>query len=225
MLKFKWMTSVAVLLILLHVYSVFADENERILIVYFTWAENTEIIDRDKAIRDANSHVYSMEGETSVDAVTSASVIAPGNTRRLAEWIKEYTGGDLFSIRVKDKYSCYWKECLDQSEKEKSTDARPELAVKIENFADYDTVFLGFPTWWYSIPMPVASFVESYDFSNKKIIPFVSHGTSGIANTIKDLKKLLPSSVELKKEIGVYRSETRSAESKIIEWLNGIRNR
>jgi flavodoxin len=204
------------------VLPVSAQKNDKILIAYFTWAENTVIIDRAKAIREANNHVFSVENRSSVDAVTTASVIPPGNTRKLAKWIQEETGGDLFSITVEDMYSCYWDEILDRASREKARRARPELTSRVSNISDYDVVFLGFPTWWYTTPMPIASFVESHDLSNKTIVPFVSHGTSGVARTIRDLKRVLPASASIESHIGVYRSETNDAQPKVDVWLEEL---
>ncbi len=195
---------------------------DRILIAYFTWADNTVILDRERAVREANGHVFSMENRAAVDGVTSASVVPPGNTARLAGWIQERTGGDLYSIKVVDKYSCYWDECLDRASREKARKVKPEMAGYVQNMAEYDVVFLGFPTWWYTIPMAVANFVESHDFEGKTIIPFVSHGTSGKARTIRDLKSILPSRTVLKQEIGVYRSETAASEDDINMWLGSL---
>ena len=204
------------------IFSVSAQNQERVLIAYFTWAENTVIIDRAKAVREANNHVFSMENSSSVDAVTTASVIPPGNTARLAEWIQETAGGDLFPIRVKDKYSCYWDEILNRASEEKARKVRPELSGPMPDFSEYDVIFLGFPTWWYTIPMPIASFIEGNDLSGKTVIPFVSHGTSGKARTIRDLKKLLPGSVSVEKEIGIYRSETETSRPAVEAWLKEI---
>ena len=203
----------------INVLSLQAEGDGKILIAYFTWAENTEVIDRQKAIRSANNHVFSVENNSGVDSVTTASVLPPGNTAKIASWIREKTGGDLYSIKVKDKYPCYWDECLDRASREKARRARPELTGVVENISDYDIVFLGFPTWWYTIPMAVANFVESNDLSGKTIVPFVSHGTSGIARTVRDLKKILPSTALLKKELGIYRSETDKSRSAVEKWL------
>ncbi len=210
------------LLLLIPFSASFAQSGERILIAYFTWAENTRILDRERTIREANGHVFSMENRTSVDTVTTASVLPPGNTARLARWVQEETGGDIYSIQVREQYSCYWDECLNRASREKARRARPELTGKVENLADYDVIFLGFPTWWYTIPMAVAHFVEIHDLSGKTVIPFVSHGTSGIARTIRDLEKLLPASATLENEIGVYRSETSGARGDVLSWLESL---
>ena len=114
-------------------------ETDKILIAYFTWAENA--------------------ADTSgVDATTSASVEAPGNVARMAAWIQQETGGDLFSIRVKEPYSADYDECLDRAADEKAENARPVLVEEVLDMAGYDTVFLGYPNWWYSAPMAVFPF-------------------------------------------------------------------
>ncbi len=200
----------------------FAGSGSDVLIAYFTWAENTRIEDRSRAIREANTHVFSMERGSGADAVTTASVLPPGNTAMMASWIQQVTGGDLHSIKVNDLYSCYWDECLDRAYMEKSRQARPSLTETLSDLDEYEVVFLGFPTWWYTIPMAVATFVESHDFSHKTVIPFVAHGTSGTARTIRDLTQLLPSSTEVSEEIGLYRSEIRQSRNEVVSWLSDL---
>ncbi len=222
MLKPKIIISLSILMLFSSLMQLQAQAEQKILIAYFTWADNTVILDRAKAIRDANGHVFSMENSSGVDTVTTASVLPPGNTGQLAEWIQQTAGGDIFSIQVQDKYSCYWDEILDRAADEKADRARPVLTSKVRSLSDYDVVFLGFPTWWYTIPMAVASFVEENDLSGKTVIPFVAHGTSGVARTIRDLKKLLPSSAELEKEKGFYRSQINVSRPELEKWLRGM---
>ena len=123
------------------------DENEssNILVAYFTWADNT-------VVEDPSS--------VDVDAATSASVLAPGNAAKLASWIQQEVDGDLHSIMVEEPYSSDYDECLDRAADEKADNARPALASHVDNMEDYDIVFLGFPNWWYILPMPVLTFVE-----------------------------------------------------------------
>ena len=85
--------------------------------------------------------------------------------------------------------------------------------------ADYEVIFLGFPNWWYTVPMPVLSFVEEYDLSDKIIIPFVTHGTGGLSETITDLTQALPESAQVREPIGVYRPQVDAAQPAIQEWL------
>ncbi|HJC46884.1 MAG TPA: hypothetical protein IAA04_02385 [Candidatus Lachnoclostridium pullistercoris] len=97
-----------------------------ILVAYFSWADNAILAE-------------------DVDAVTSPSVIPPGNVQQLAGWVQEETGGDLFSIRVTDPYPSDWDECLDRANQERGDDARPELAENVADMEQYDTIFLGYP--------------------------------------------------------------------------------
>ena len=194
----------------------------RILIIYFTWAENTVVTNRAKAVQEANKHISSMERKNMPDTVTSASVLPPGNTAKLASWIHSRVGGDIYSIKVNDKYPSYYSECLDRAWKEKSAKTSVQLINNNININNYDIIFMGFPNWWSSIPMPVKTFVESKNFSNKKIIPFVSHGTGGIAATVRDLKKLLPKSAIVERPIGIYRSDTNNARGDINNWLQKL---
>lgn len=178
-----------------------------ILIAYFTWADNTEVENPDSV---------------DVDASTSASVLQPGNAALMAQWIQEETGGDLFSIQTEEPYSSDYNECLNRAADEKAENARPALKTHVENMDSYDTIFLGFPNWWYTIPMAVHSFIDEYDFSGKTVIPFVTHGTGGLANCINDLTAALPDSAEVMEPIGVYRDDVKDAQPEIQEWLAGL---
>lgn len=82
-----------------------------------------------------------------MDAVSSSSVIPPGNVQQLAGWVQDETGGDLFSIRVTDPYPSDWDACLEHANEERDEDARPELVENVENIDQYDTVFLGLPVY------------------------------------------------------------------------------
>lgn len=178
---------------------------EHILIAYFSWSDNT---------------VVEVDGNYSdVDAVTSASVVAPGNAARLAQWIQEYVGGDLFPIVVTEPYPDDYDECLDRAADEKAENARPELANHLDNIDNYDTIFLGFPNWWYTAPMAIFSFIEEYDLSAKTIVPFCTHGTGGLASCIRDITTALPDSAEVLEPLGVYREDIEQAQSEVNEWL------
>ena len=181
--------------------------NSNILIAYFIWADNT-------VVEDPSS--------VDVDATTSASVLAPGNAAKLASWIQQEVGGDLHSIVVEEPYSSDYDECLDRAADEKAENARPALASHVDNMEDYDIVFLGFPNWWYTLPMPVMTFVEEYDWSGKTVVPFVTHGTGGLSGTIRDLTAALPEDVTILEPIGVYRPEVDDSQSAVQEWIAGL---
>lgn len=180
---------------------------QKTLIAYFTWAENTHVENPDAV---------------DVDATTSASVLLPGNTAKLAGWIQQRVGGDLFPIVVTEPYSSDYDECLDRAAVEKADNARPALVGHVENMDDYDVIFLGYPNWWYSVPMAILSFIEDYDLSGKTIVPFCAHGTGGLAGSVQDITATLPESATVLAPIGVYRPDIDSAQARIDEWLDTL---
>lgn len=185
-----------------------AENNSNILIAYFTWAENTIVANPDAV---------------DVDAVTSASVLDPGNVARMASWIQRETGGDLFSIQVTDPYSSDYDECLNRAADEKADNARPTLKDKVENLDKYDTVFLGYPNWWYTAPMAIFSFIEENNLAGKKIVLFCSHGTGGLARSVRDIREALPESVEVERNVlGIYRNDIPDVEARVKNWLGSI---
>lgn len=178
----------------------------KILIAYFTWADNTHVDD---------------PSSVDVDASTSASVLAPGNTEKVVHFIQEQVGGDMFSIIVDEPYSSDYDECLDRASDELAQQARPTIVDTVENMDEYDVIFLGYPNWWSSCPMAIFSFIESYDLSNKTIIPFCAHGTGGLGRSIEDLQDALPHSTLLD-AFGVYRPDTDSCQDDVNQWLSDI---
>lgn len=200
-------------------------DTSRILIAYFTWADNTVVEDQDAAIQGALDHYESIGAASryeGVDATTSASVVVPGNAAKIAGWIQQEVGGDLFSIIVEDPYSSDYDECLDRAAEEKADNARPALVNHVSNMEKYDIVFIGFPNWWYTLPMAVLSFVDEYDFSGKTIVPFCTHGTGGLSSTIRDLTAALPDDVTILDAIGVYRPDVDSSRPAVQEWITGL---
>lgn len=198
----------------------------RTLIAYFTWADNTEIENEKAALDSALAHYDSVGDSASsdVDATTSASLLAPGNTARIAEWIQKEVGGDLFSIQVKEAYPDNYEECLDRAADEKAENSRPALSAKVKNIEQYDTVFIGYPNWWYTCPMAVFSFIEENDLSGKHIVLFCTHGTGGVAGSAEDMTEALPDDCSVEDHIlGVYRADILDAESDVKAWLKEIR--
>lgn len=178
------------------------------LIAYFTWADNTVVENPDNV---------------DTDATTSASLLAPGNAAIIAEWIQQEIGGDLFSIKVNDPYSSNYDECLERAADEKAENARPALSTRVEDMEKYDTVFIGYPNWWYSCPMALLSFIEEYDLSGKKIVLFCTHGTGGLANSVEDITASLPENCTVEENVlGIYRPEVSQSQQSVLEWLNEI---
>lgn len=182
-------------------------EKTKILIAYFTWAENTHVDD---------------PSTVDVDATTSASVLLPGNVGLMAQWIAEETGGDTFSIITREQYSSDYDECLDRAIDEHDRDIRPVISEHVDNIGDYDVIFLGFPNWWYSCPMAILTFINEHDLSGKTIIPFCSHGTGGFAASLRDIGNELPKSCTVLKEFGAYRPDVKNSKSGLLDWLESL---
>ncbi len=177
--------------------------NGDVLVAYFSWADNAIL-------------------EDDVDAVSSPSVIPPGNVQQLAGWVQEETGGDLFTIRVTDPYPSDWDACLERANQERGEDARPELQERVENLDDYDTVFLGYPNWWYGVPMPLLTFLEENDLSDKQVYLFCSHGTGGLAQSVELITEAAPGAVISDNIFDCYEEDASSSREDIQEWVAGI---
>ena len=117
---------------------------------------------------------------------------ASGETARLAKTIAQVSGGDLFEIQPAHPYTdadLNWNDQHSRSTAEMNDAAcRPAIASRVENMQDYDTVFVGFPIWWYQAPRIIETFLESYDFAGKTVIPFATSGGSGLGKTESILK-------------------------------------
>ena len=122
---------------------------------------------------------------------------ASGVTKAAAERLAKAAGADLFEIKPAVPYTradLDWMNKKSRSSVEMNNpDSRPEIEARLSNMEDYDTVFIGFPIWWYVAPTIINAFVESYDFSGKTIIPFATSGGSGMGKTVEVLKPLCPS--------------------------------
>lgn len=179
------------------------EQGSNVLVAYFSWANNAILAD-------------------DVDAVASPSVIPPGNVQQLAGWVQEGTGGDLFSIRVTDPYPSDWDECLTRANQERGDNARPELVENVENLDQYDTVFLGYPNWWYGVPMALLSFLEQNDLSGKDVYLFCSHGTGGLANSVELITEAAPEAMISDNIFDCYEEEASSSEEAIRNWVNSL---
>ena len=119
---------------------------------------------------------------------------ATGVTARLAAMLARAAGADLFEIRPARAYTgadLNWRDAKSRSSLEmKDASARPAIAARVEDMARYDTVFVGFPIWWYQAPRIIETFLESYDFSGKTIVPFATSGGSGMGRTVEILAAL-----------------------------------
>lgn len=142
-----------------------------------------------------------------------------GNTEGIAEEIQSQTGADIFEITMVNPYSSDYNTVLDEAQRDQNAQARPELANHIDNMDEYDIVMIGYPNWWASIPMPVASFLEEYDFSGKTILPFCSHGGGRFGQSLTAIAKLAPNAA-MGEALSIHYSGGSELSGDVSEWLN-----
>ena len=143
-------------------------------------------------------------------------------TKRAAERLAKAAGADLFEIKPAVPYSqadLDWTNKKSRSSVEMGNpDSRPEIAERLENMEEYDTVFLGFPIWWYVAPTIIDTFLESYDFSGKTIVPFATSGGSGFGRTAEVLKPLCSDTVKWLPG----KMLNRTSEKEMEEWVSSL---
>jgi len=162
---------------------------------------------------------YSREGNNYVNGrIVNLQV---GNTEVAAEMIRKITGGELFRINTIKKYPEDYTETTKVAQQELRDNARPELSAYLENIDDYEVIILGYPNWWGTMPMPVFTFLEKYDFAGKTILPFCTHEGSGMGRSESDIKKLCPNSKVLK-GLAIHGGNVNNSEKDIDHWLKNI---
>lgn len=118
----------------------------------------------------------------------NVGTVEVGNTQILAEFIADEVGADSFHIETVNAYPADYDDCCDVAKQELADKARPEIQGGVDNMEQYDIVFLGYPIWWGDMPMAVYTFMESYDWSDKVVIPFCTHEGSGLSGTDSNIK-------------------------------------
>lgn len=149
-----------------------------------------------------------------------------GNVDKMAHWIANETGGDLVRVTAKDAYSDNYDATVDRAKKELDEGARPEITVELDanQLAGYNTVFFGFPIWWYDLPTPMCTFLESYDLSGKEVVPFFSHGGSASgANSLTTLESLAKgATVRSDDVISILGDNVAQSEQEVRDWVKDL---
>lgn len=141
-----------------------------------------------------------------------------GNTEVAAGVIQKLTGGNLFKIDTVKPYPADYQKTTEVAQRELRQNARPELTGRVGRMEAYDTVVLGYPNWWSAIPMAVCTFLESYDFSGKTLLPLCTHEGSGMGHSESDIQKLCPGAQVLK-GLAIKGGSVQRAEKDIEAWL------
>lgn len=145
-----------------------------------------------------------------------------GNTEVVAKIIQEMTKGDLFHIESVNAYPVDYTETTEVAQTELRTKARPKLTRHLESIASFDVIFLGYPNWWGTMPMPVFTFLEEYNLSGKTIAPFCTHEGSGLGHSVADIRKICPQSTVLE-GLAIKGGDVKNAQNEISGWLQNIR--
>lgn len=171
----------------------------KVLVAYFTAAENGE-----------------------ADVVTSASKLnfwgeEMGNAEAIANVVAAYVKADLFSIQTEKDYPTEYNALADDAKKEQSKGELPKLATAVD-ISGYDTVFVVYPVWWYTMPQPIYSFFDVYDLSGKTVIPVTTHEGSGLADSVQKIKSLEPNAT-VKDGYSVRGGRVGESQKDIENWL------
>lgn len=180
-----------------------ASNNSKSIIAYFSLPETKGSAKEDSTI--------TVNGETL------------GNTQYVANLIKEHTGADIFRIEAVKNYNTSDHQALiDDAKEEQNNNARPEIKSKINNFEDYDTIFIGYPIWWSDLPQILYTFLESYDFSDKNVYLFSTNGGSGLAGTVSTINNKLSSANVNTNAFALNRNNMEQAPRQVTSWLNEL---
>ena len=182
------------------------------------WLQNQETANQDTPIQENND-----EEENSVDENNSSIAIvyfsATGNTKQVAEYIEEATGGTLFEIVPEEEYTQedlnYSNDDSRASLEQNDPDARPEIANTID-LTSYEVIYFGYPIWWGDVPKIMLSFLDENDLSGKTLIPFCTSGSSSITTSIGTLKEYRPNIN------WIDGARLTPSQSEVTDWINGL---
>ena len=173
-----------------------------------------------QALTESNS------GDTKQTANTDSKALVvyfswSGNTEKVAKSIQRQIGADIFEIVPETPYSDDYDTVVDLAKKEQQQNARPAIKDKIDNIADYDTVYVGFPNWWGDMPMILYTFFDDYDLSGKTISLFCTSGGSGLSDTVNEVKELEPEAT-VTEGLHIGSSAASSPDDAVAKWLEKI---
>lgn len=167
---------------------------------------------------------FSFPETDGTDTSSSASRVVvngevQGSVQYVASMIQKETNGDLVRIETIQQYPEIHEPLVDQAKEEQNNKYRPELKSQIDNIDSYDTIFLGYPNWWGDMPMPLYTFLTQNDFGSKTIIPFNTHGGSGLSSTLDTIKELQPNATVVSNALTMSRNDVDSYESTVKDWI------
>ena len=162
---------------------------------------------------------FSRRGENYVSG--RIQPLSVGNTEVVARRLQVLTGADLFQLEPVHPYSDNYNQCIEQAQADQRQDARPALRALPDHLEDYDTIYLGYPNYWGTMPMCVFTFLASFDFTGKTILPFCTHEGSGLSRAVQDIQKAAPGAA-VTKGLALYGSGVDSARAALEQWVREV---
>ena len=176
----------------------------------------------DEVVPASDASAETVEPTETEEAKTLVAYFSwSGNTRQMAQIIAQQTGADLFEISTVTPYTDDYDELLDIAQQEQGENARPELDAQVEDWDNYDTIFVGYPNWWSDAPMAVYTFVESYDFSGKTLIPFNTSASGGFGRSVDGITQSAAGATVLE-GLDLTEGELGNAENRVATWLDSL---
>ena len=149
----------------------------------------------------------------------SMKYIEKGNTEVVAEFIREITGAELFKVERKAPYSKDYMTCIKEAQDEQKRNELPELVKELADINDYDTIFIGGPIYWGTLPQPMFTQLSKLDFKEKTIMPFSTHEGSGLASIMMDIRKYAPTA-DIKPGLAILGSNASSSKQLLQKWID-----
>nr|WP_145584481.1 flavodoxin [Yersinia intermedia] len=164
-----------------------------------------------------------------VDGFSGASVLQKntpetGSTQFVAQLIQKQTDGDLFRIETATPYPRQHDALLRVAEKEQQTNARPSLKTPLPDLSNYDTIYVGYPIWWYTMPMVIYSLFEQNDFAGKTVIPFTTHGGSRLADSLRQIARMQPQARLVTRALSISRNDVSGPDvpAQVEQWVKQV---
>ena len=158
---------------------------------------------------------YSRKGENYVNG--SIQTISKGNTERVAEFIQKAVGGDLFEIEPVREYAASYMTCIKEAQAEQRGNERPAVKTLPENLDGYDTIFIGYPNWWGTMPMFMFTVLDAFDWTGKAIVPFCTNEGSGLGSSERDIKASCPGAT-VKAGLSIHGGSSAQSEKQVTAW-------
>lgn len=161
---------------------------------------------------------YSRRGENYVSG--TIQTLAVGNTEAVARRLAALTGAELFQLVPCQPYSDQYDLCIRQAQDDQRRDARPALKALPESLEGYDTIYLGYPNYWGTMPMCVFTFLDAFSFTGKTILPFCTHEGSGLGRSEADIRRLCPGA-KVGRGLAIHGSSVCREERALEAWITG----